>query len=536
MGFALTNTAAMDVVILSNGPGELVTWVRPVVVELRQQLPQARLSLILAPCAHASGQERQIAQDYLRVDRIQDADYFFSFLLTGETEERWDWAPQGVVLFLGGDQFFAVWIARRLGFRCVVYGEHEARWAAWVDAFGVRTDSIRQRLGKRWFPKTTVVGDLMQDGVLQAQRSPTVVLPGWYLPVAATSAEAVALTPVQVQFPDPEATTGIVRPASPSAKTMPQPLFDPLDAPKTLPQELLETEKITQPHPLDPESTKPDLPRPSLARALPFLPRGWMDRQSQGRSSFQVGLLPGSKPAKLGILMPFLLNVADELRRILPNVRFVIPVAPGLTLEKLASYAQVSTNPDVSVAYGSTAVVERSSAGIQLVTPGGAAVTLWPAFPPYSLLAHCDLCLTTVGANTAELSYLGVPMIVVLPLNRLDVMRAWDGIPGLLVRLPGLGSLLARVINWIALKTLGLLAWPNIWAGREVIPERRGHLYPLEIAQLAADLLRDPQRLSQMRADLAALRGEGGAAARLVTLVGQQMAKATPRYRRKRLT
>ncbi|MEN9246114.1 MAG: hypothetical protein Q6J78_05370, partial [Thermostichales cyanobacterium SRBZ-1_bins_19] len=90
MGFALTNTAAMDVVILSNGPGELVTWVRPVVVELRQQLPQARLSLILAPCAHASGQERQIAQDYLRVDRIQDADYFFSFLLTGETEERWD--------------------------------------------------------------------------------------------------------------------------------------------------------------------------------------------------------------------------------------------------------------------------------------------------------------------------------------------------------------------------------------------------------------------------------------------------------------
>jgi hypothetical protein len=38
-----------DILILSNGPGELLTWVRPVVLELRQQLPQARLSLVLSP-------------------------------------------------------------------------------------------------------------------------------------------------------------------------------------------------------------------------------------------------------------------------------------------------------------------------------------------------------------------------------------------------------------------------------------------------------------------------------------------------------
>ncbi|MFS8805905.1 hypothetical protein NW837_00380, partial [Synechococcus sp. R6-10] len=110
-----------DILILSNGPGELTTWVRPVVMELHQQLPQARLSLVLSPCPHASGQEMKIAQAFIDVDRVQDPDFFLAFLLTGQTEEAWNWAKRGVVLFLGGDQFFAVWIARRLRYRLVVY-------------------------------------------------------------------------------------------------------------------------------------------------------------------------------------------------------------------------------------------------------------------------------------------------------------------------------------------------------------------------------------------------------------------------------
>jgi lipid-A-disaccharide synthase len=39
-----------------------------------------------------------------------------------------------------------------------------------------------------------------------------------------------------------------------------------------------------------------------------------------------------------------------------------------------------------------------------------------------------SLCLTTVGANTAELGSLAVPMIVLLPTQQLDAMRAWDGL------------------------------------------------------------------------------------------------------------
>jgi len=49
-------------------------------------------------------------------------------------------------------------------------------------------------------------------------------------------------------------------------------------------------------------------------------------------------------------------------------------------------------------------------------------------------------------------------MIVLLPTHQLDAMR-WDGIPGLLANLPVVGTGMANVINWLALRQLGLLAW-----------------------------------------------------------------------------
>jgi lipid-A-disaccharide synthase len=54
-------TSPVDILILSNGPGEVTTWVRPVVKALRAELGndrlQVRISVILSPCPHASGKE-----------------------------------------------------------------------------------------------------------------------------------------------------------------------------------------------------------------------------------------------------------------------------------------------------------------------------------------------------------------------------------------------------------------------------------------------------------------------------------------------
>ncbi len=48
-----SNLSAVDILILANGPGEVTTWVRPVVRALREQLgndDETRISIILSPC------------------------------------------------------------------------------------------------------------------------------------------------------------------------------------------------------------------------------------------------------------------------------------------------------------------------------------------------------------------------------------------------------------------------------------------------------------------------------------------------------
>ena len=417
---------AVDILILSNGPGEVTTWVRPVVQALRQQLgddrTMVRISVVLSPCPNATGKEAAIARSLPQVDRVQGAEHFWRFLLWGKTAENWDWRNRGVVLFLGGDQFFSVIISKQLGYRTVVYAEWEARWQRWIDRFGVMKPEVVAGVPQKYAHKFTVVGDLM--------------------------AEAAAPVPF-----------------CPSAST-------------TLNTEL-------------------------------------------------IGLLPGSKPAKLAQGVPLSLAIAQHIQAARPQTRFVIPVAPTLDLETLASFADARQNPMIHKLGGATAFLVMGERPL-LKTSAGLSVELWTRSPAYDLLAQCSLCLTTVGANTAELGALAVPMIVLLPTQQLDAMRAWDGIPGVLANLPVVGTAMAKVINWVALRRLGLLAWPNIWAQSAVVPELVGLLQPQAVAEIALDFLNHPEKLQQMRDQLSAIRGQPGAAQKLAHLVSELLSIDTP--------
>jgi lipid-A-disaccharide synthase len=199
-----------------------------------------------------------------------------------------------------------------------------------------------------------------------------------------------------------------------------------------------------------------------------------------------------------------------------------MPVAPTLSLEELASYAHPENNPAFELVQGVAAQLIAGDTPY-LETLSGTRVwlhqTVGDRIPPYGLLKQCQICLTTIGANTAELGALAVPMVVLLPTNQWDAMRAWNGVPGILANLPGVGTLFAKLINQWASRRLGLLAWPNKWAGKQIVPELLGKLYPATIADLLIDYLEHPAQLEAMRQALQAARGEPGAAAKLATIV-----------------
>ena len=417
----------LDILILSNGPGEISTWVRPVVQALRAQVSAdqtLRISVVLSPCTNASGREAAMAAQIPGVDRVQGAAHFFPFLLWGKTAEPWDWWPNGVVLFLGGDQVYSVILGRRLGYRTVIYAEWEARWHRWVDGIACMTPGIVDAAPAPFRHKCQVIGDLMAD----------------------------------------------VAPASDT-------LSDLRNTLNLQPDEVL------------------------------------------------VGIMPGSKANKLSVGLPFCLATAAALRRQYPQVRFVIPVAPLLTLESLAQFADAQHNPDTQLFEGTTTaeLVVAPNALPSLRTADGLEVALWQRQPAYDLMSQFQLCLTTVGANTAELGSLGVPMIVLLPTQKLSAMKAWDGIPGLLANLPLVGDAFAKAINTVILRQIHkegrLFAWPNLWAKAEIVPELLGPLSPQAVADQAADYLTQPHTLAAMRENLRAVRGPAGAARRLAEIV-----------------
>ena len=90
---------------------------------LRPRTPDAAaaLHLVLVPCPNATGQERAAASPWQLFERITPASRFWHLLL--RPERYGPWPRRGVVVFLGGDQFWTVLLSARLGYRHITYAE-----------------------------------------------------------------------------------------------------------------------------------------------------------------------------------------------------------------------------------------------------------------------------------------------------------------------------------------------------------------------------------------------------------------------------
>lgn len=421
-----------DILILTNGPGELSTWVHPVVRQLFRGASPLRITVALVPCPYASGEEAASVALWPEAVRIWNPAQTIRYLLTGRPP-----APlsgRGLVLFLGGDPFYGVLASNRTHFPLFAYTETDGRWVRFTERFLV---SDRQRYLAhlaRGIPaaKLALVGNLMADAVKPA--------------------------------------------------------------------------------------LSPDEAREALGIA---------------EDELVVGLLPGSKPFKVRFIAPLLLKVAEEIQARIPNVRFLIYRSPFTPLSQLAE--AVSDTRLAAVTGGTTGTLLATADGeatihtdggltIQVVGPGGE--------PPYAAMSVADLALTVPGTNTAELATLGVPMMVLLPLNRPEEIPV-DGAIHWLGKLPVVGAPLKAAIIRSLARRLSYVALPNQRAGQLVTPERVGLLDPAALGEEAAELLADPVRRREIRLALLGAMGPSGAAESVVEqvecrLFGRERANASP--------
>ena len=156
-----------ELVLCTNGPGELYTWAGPLLRAVRELLPGQRVVLSLLPCPFASGQELRVARE-LGFDAVTTVAEYLAFAAGGPRPRAYQPGP-GLVLGLGGDAMHAVRVARRLG-RPVWRYSFEPYWNKGLDRLFVPDERTASRSSAP-AERKTVVGNLVADA-LSAESPP----------------------------------------------------------------------------------------------------------------------------------------------------------------------------------------------------------------------------------------------------------------------------------------------------------------------------------------------------------------------------
>jgi Lipid-A-disaccharide synthetase len=213
-------TQDTEIVLLSNGPGELYTWAGPMLRELRAQAPDVRVSLGLLPCPFASGHEERIARG-LGFDAISSVTESLAYIAGGPKPGAFAKKANGLVIGLGGDVAFPGRIGSRLGYPAWRYS-FEPYWKDGLEKLFVhdaRTLEKARKSGPQDKPENRIenIGNLTADAL--AFQTPAPKLPGLdvlimpgsrkfevehMLGVFAASAEQIAQTvagPIRFHWP-----------------------------------------------------------------------------------------------------------------------------------------------------------------------------------------------------------------------------------------------------------------------------------------------------------------------------------------------
>jgi hypothetical protein len=160
-----------DMIIFSNGPGEVSTWVLPVLEEVvrRQDLvSRYRIILIIHPCQFASGAEHIVAKNYDGLEAVIKPSEYLKILFTGIGKRTYSFARDGIMFSLGGDLMHPIIFRRRIKGKHTLYAyTNNPGWEKYYEKIFVRSDYIKEKFLKHGCPKEKVIvtGDLVFDSL-----------------------------------------------------------------------------------------------------------------------------------------------------------------------------------------------------------------------------------------------------------------------------------------------------------------------------------------------------------------------------------
>lgn len=183
-----------------------------------------------------------------------------------------------------------------------------------------------------------------------------------------------------------------------------------------------------------------------------------------------IGLLPGSRIHEVQRLLPPLLEASQLLLREIPDLQFIIPLAPGISSSTLSPYLKDNSVP-VKIVEGWT----------------------------YDVMNLSELLITASGTATLEGAILQRPMIIIYKVSLLTYL---------------IGRALIQVDH------IGLV---NLVAEGRIAPELiQKDVTPQKITEEAVRILRNPilyQRMVEAMSEVRKRLGQPGAAGRAAQIV-----------------
>jgi lipid-A-disaccharide synthase len=221
---------------------------------------------------------------------------------------------------------------------------------------------------------------------------------------------------------------------------------------------------------------------PEPAKANPFDPN----------QPFDLGLLPGSRPAELRKHLPLMIRSASRIAERFPEARFLIPVAEGVKASQIVDILEKSGGIRLDAAYASEdleLLLETRPLAVGIAT--GTHEVILVRDRDYSYRRNMAFAVTKSGTSTLENAILGIPMIVFYKTTFITY------------------TLAKRLIK---IDHIGLV---NVVAEHKIVPELiQKEANPSRIALETTRILENETLYRKMRSDLAEVRsrlGEKGA-------------------------
>jgi lipid A disaccharide synthetase len=232
-------------------------------------------------------------------------------------------------------------------------------------------------------------------------------------------------------------------------------------------------------------------------------------------------LFPGSRPFELRTMLTFFLRTAEIVTQALNmRMRVIISLSPFINPNILATAAG-ETLPEMEGSVAVTTPQEElhSIPGVKTwsLTTGKFEVTAYQGCQ-YDCMLASDLALTVPGSNTMEMAYFGLPMVVALPLHRVQDIPL-EGLPGLVGKVPMVGPLIKEKLVRRLATRIKYTALPNRRAGKKVVPEVVGNIQPADLAIPLVELAKQPQKRTAVSEELRRIAGAKGAAEKLAEIV-----------------